>query len=99
MEIPDWAGSDNLEAVGYARPHDISISREGSNDDAVLATISHLHIVGPIVHIELVRKDTNDYLEAEIPKEKYRRLALNAGEEVFIKPKQLKIFTPEDFII
>ncbi|WP_264740474.1 sulfate/molybdate ABC transporter ATP-binding protein [Cytobacillus firmus] len=99
LEIPDWAGSDNLEAVGYARPHDISISREGSNDDAVLATISHLHIVGPIVQIELVRKDTNDYLEAEIPKEKYRRLGLKAGEEVFIKPKQLKIFTPEDFII
>ncbi|KON85492.1 hypothetical protein AF332_00470 [Sporosarcina globispora] len=99
LEIPDWAGSDNMEAVGYARPHDISICRESAGEGTVPAIISHIHLVGPIVQIELVRKGTNEYLEAEIPKEKYRKLGLNVGEEVFIKPKQLKIFTPEDFII
>lgn len=97
--VPDWDPSESREAIGYARPHDINISRVKSDQEEVKASIAHLHIVGPSVQIELIREDTNEYLEAELPKEHYTKLDLKVGEKVFIKPKQLKVFIPEDYMI
>jgi sulfate/thiosulfate transport system ATP-binding protein len=99
VTIPEWNGSNHQEAIAYARPHDINISRERAGEEAVNASVTHLHIVGPVVQIELVRKDTEEYLEAELTKEHYLSLDLKVGEEVFIKPKQLKVFIPEDYMI
>lgn len=99
FSIPDIEHVEDQKAVGYVRPHDINISRENHGQDSILATISHIHVVGPIVHLELKRVDTNEYLEAEITKESYRSLGLQTKEQVFVKPSQLKVFIPEDFSI
>jgi sulfate/thiosulfate transport system ATP-binding protein len=93
--VPGGDPSETREAIGYARPHDIKISRVKSDQEEVKASVAHLHIVGPSVQIELIREDTNEYLEAELPKEHYTKLDLKVGEKVFIKPKQLKVFIPE----
>lgn len=98
-DIPDWKGTDDQDAVAYARPHDILITKEREGEGSVHSTITHLHMIGPVVQLELVRNDTKEYLEAEIPKDQFLQLALNVGEGVFVRPKQLKVFTPEDYMI
>lgn len=99
LDLPEWRGTNLQEAVAYARPHDISISKENQGEETVHSTITHLHIIGPLVQIELVRNDTKEFLEAEIPKEQYIKLELKVGEEVFVKPRHLRVFIPEDYII
>jgi sulfate/thiosulfate transport system ATP-binding protein len=99
MDTPEFAETENTGAVGYVRPHDVSIEREGNFREAVQATIVYIHVVGPVVHIELKRNDSGEFLEAELTKERYQDLKLKTGEEVFVKPKQLKIFIPEDYSI
>ncbi|WP_078382705.1 sulfate/molybdate ABC transporter ATP-binding protein [Sutcliffiella halmapala] len=99
LDIPEWSGTNNQEAVAYVRPHDINISKENEGEEAVQSTITHLHMIGPVVQIELVRSDNKEYLEAEISKEQYVKLALRVGEEVFVRPRQLKVFTPQDYMI
>ncbi|TDL83223.1 sulfate/molybdate ABC transporter ATP-binding protein [Peribacillus frigoritolerans] len=99
LNIPGWTGSNIQEAIGYARPHDISISKESHGEETVHSTITHLHMVGPFVQVELIRSDTSEYLEAEITKELYLELNLEVGEEVYIRPRQLKVFIPEDYMI
>lgn len=95
---PEFAGKINTEAVGYVRPHDITIKRASSND-SVAAKINYIHLVGAAVQVELVRQDNGEFVEAEIAKDYYRSLQLKTGEEVYIKPKQLKVFIPEDYSI
>jgi len=34
-----------------------------------------------------------------LTKERYRELNVKAGEDVYIKPNQLRVFIPEDFSI
>lgn len=87
------------EAVGYVRPHEIHIEKGQVDNETVGAKIVHIHVVGPIVQIELRREDTGEYLEAEITKDHYKKLVINKGDVVFIRPKQLKVFIPEDFSI
>lgn len=95
----DLHGATHDEAIGYARPHDISIEKEKHTGDTVAATVTHIHLVGPTAQIELKRLDSDEYLEAELQKEQYRALAIQKGDTVYIRPKQLKVFIPEDFSI
>ncbi|AIE59978.1 sulfate/molybdate ABC transporter ATP-binding protein [Bacillus methanolicus] len=99
IDAPEFSETENKAAVGYVRPHDISIEKEASSKDGVSATIKHIHIVGPIVHLELKRNDTEEFLEAELTKDLYKNLQLKTGEKVFVKPKQLRVFIPEDYTI
>ncbi|PWA12289.1 sulfate ABC transporter ATP-binding protein [Pueribacillus theae] len=92
LPVPDVTHSENDQALGYVRPHELSIVRNGSLKEAIKATIAHIHTVGRAVHIELKRKDTNQFLEVELTKEEYEDLKLRTGEEVFVKPKHLQIF-------
>lgn len=98
VDAPGFAGTVDTEAVGYVRPHDIAIEREASLE-AVSAKISYIHSVGAAVQLELIRQDTGEFLEAELSKDQFRRLNLKIGEEVYVKPKQLKVFIPQDYSI
>jgi len=89
----------DIDAIGYVRPHDIQIDRTSVLADMVPAKIIFIHAIGPIVQIELHREDVDEYLEAELSKEQFRSLELQRGEQVYIRPKQLKVFIPEDFSI
>lgn len=87
------------EAIGYVRPYDIQIEKEKVNNETVAAKIMYIHVVGPTVQIELKRQDVDEYLEAELTKEQYKTLNIQKGDIVYVRPKQLKVFIPEDFSI
>lgn len=99
MDAPGFESAENQQAVGYVRPHDVTIDREGTSSGAVQAKVVHVHAVGRSVHIELKREDTEQFLEAELTRERYRELELKVGEDVFVKPNQLRVFIPEDYSI
>lgn len=98
IQVPTYLDSHD-EAVGYVRPHDIQIEKEKVNNETVAATITYIHVVGPIVQVELKREDSEEYLEAELSKEQYLTLNIKKGDTVFVRPKQLRVFIPEDFSI
>lgn len=98
MNAPHYLDSHD-EAVGYVRPHDIQIEKEKTNNETVAAKIVHIHHVGPVVQIELKREDIDEYLEAELTKDQFKQLDIQKGDVVYVRPKQLKVFIPEDFSI
>ncbi|WHP41569.1 sulfate/molybdate ABC transporter ATP-binding protein [Lysinibacillus boronitolerans] len=98
LDVPDALTHSEDNAIGYVRPHDIQIEKT-SIPGTVPVKISHIHLLGPIVQIELRREDHNEFLEAELSKEQFHLLQLKVGDQVFVKPKQLKVFIPEDYSI
>lgn len=98
INAPHYLDSHD-EAVGYVRPHDIQIEKEQLDHETVAAKITFIHIVGPTARIELKREDNGEYLEAELPKEQYKGLNIKKDDIVYVRPKQLKVFIPEDFSI
>ncbi|PHB04341.1 sulfate transporter permease 1 [Bacillus pseudomycoides] len=63
------------------------------------AKVTYSHAVGPVVYVELKRDGTDEYLEAEISKEQFRKLNIQTGEFVYVHPREVKVFIPEDFVI
>ena len=84
---PQGAGETSL---AFVRPHDIEIERV-SGEAAFEAVVQNVHAIGPIVRVELSHEQ--DLVEAEITRERAATLALEAGQTVWIRPRQVKVFT------
>jgi sulfate transport system ATP-binding protein len=98
LSVPEHSNKDGSEALSYARPHDIEIKKE-AREGFIGAKILFIRAVGPIVNIELKRNDTEEYFEAELSKEVFKELGIKSGDKVFVRPKELKVFIPEDYVI
>jgi sulfate transport system ATP-binding protein len=86
-------------AIGYARPYDLELQRHaGDGGGGIEASVSQVYGVGPLVKLELKRRDNGELLEAEVSRRRVRELALKPGEIVFVKPRNLRVFT-EDYCI
>ena len=83
---------NEAEALIHARPHDIEIAREAHNGGWLKASILRIHAIGPIVRVELLRSDDNSIVEAELTRERYTEQRLIVGEDVFIRPRQMKVY-------
>ncbi|MBI3249499.1 MAG: sulfate ABC transporter ATP-binding protein [Deltaproteobacteria bacterium] len=92
IETPEHADAQDVPAVGYVRPHDIEIERSRNGTPAIAAIVSHVHPIGPSVHLELTRDDTGDLIEVELSKKRYRAMQLQEGERVFVTPRKLRVF-------
>lgn len=99
LDVPEYANTTEKNAITYVRPHDIEIRKEAKGEDFIEAQIMYVRAVGPIVNLELKRLDTGDFVEAEISKELNRELKLIEGEKVFVKPRDIKVYIPEDYVI
>lgn len=99
FEAPEHAATLKTEAVGYVRPHHIKIQRTKQSEEAILAKVFFMHSIGPIWHIEMKLEDRDEYIEVELSKEEYAELNLQKNELVYVRPKEVKVFIPEDFTI
>ncbi|MGW6664551.1 MULTISPECIES: TOBE-like domain-containing protein [Peribacillus] len=89
MNAPD---SEDGAGTGYVRAHNFIMEREPTEKGSIASIIDHIHTIGPIVRIEVIRQDTNEPLEIELTKEQYMNLEISKGERVFVRPKELKVF-------
>jgi sulfate transport system ATP-binding protein len=76
----------------FARPHEMEVTKTPApKQEYIAAKIIHLNPAGPMVKIELERKNGN-LLQAEIPQPEAEKLVLEKGEEVLVRPKTMKVF-------
>lgn len=99
VQAPEHAATQDAAAIGYVRPHDLELIRQKNGDPAFPASVRHIIAVGPLVRVELERRDSGGMLEAEISREQYQELNLRTGDEIFVKARKLKVFLDDDYSI
>ncbi len=99
IPLPELEGDDHKEVTGYVRPHQITIEKFETNQTSISAIVTHIHAVGPIVYVEVLREDTKEYVEVELMNELFLKLNIELGERVFVRPNELKVFIPQDYSI
>jgi sulfate/thiosulfate transport system ATP-binding protein len=95
MPIPvngqDLAGANGKSAMVYVRPHLLDIRLEPNGKASLPASITHIHAAGPKVKIEL-SSQWGDHLQVEIDHDRFRELGLECGAQVFLSPRENKVF-------
>jgi len=92
IDLPEYQGEADGPAVAYVRPYDIEINRLRRSPGEIEARIRHIQGAGAVARLELVRLDTSELVDAELTRERYRELGLREGEQVFIRPRNLRVF-------
>ncbi|MBC7787535.1 MAG: sulfate ABC transporter ATP-binding protein [Methylophilaceae bacterium] len=84
--------ANNLNASAFVRPHDIEISRSSIEGKTLSAKITYIHAIGSLVRVELKQALKDELIEVELSRERFRELALVEGEQVFITPRNPRVF-------
>ena len=92
LPAPDHAEAHDAPAIGYARPHDLEVVRDGSGHGLIEAEVRHVLGVGSRVRLELERRDGQGVLEAELTRDEHRDLDLRVGETAFLRPRAMRVY-------
>jgi sulfate transport system ATP-binding protein len=82
----------NVERVQlFARPHDMEVSLQPQDKEAIPARIMHVNPAGPLVSIEL-ENDQGRLLQAAVTKERFMELGLAKRQIVYLKARDMRLF-------
>ncbi len=85
-----WSANEE-DAVAYVRPHDITLERTAS-PGTTAASVTQIHAAGPLVRIDLERTCDQQRIEAQIPRDRYRELALQQGDTVHFSFQRFSLY-------
>jgi sulfate transport system ATP-binding protein len=91
VDYPAHFSSEAREAVGYARPHDLELSRD-RGEATLPATVREARVSGALAKVEVVA-DNEMAIQVELGREQYEQLHLSAGDTIYITPRRLRVFT------
>ncbi|WP_136513180.1 sulfate/molybdate ABC transporter ATP-binding protein [Geomonas edaphica] len=95
LSSPEYALANDAPAVGYVRSHDIAIERQAGDPGAIKAEVRYLLSVGPLVRVDLLLPDGNRTIEVDLTREEAERLQLSIGEQVFARPRKMRVFVDD----
>jgi sulfate transport system ATP-binding protein len=91
MELPGHAQRDAETAVVYVRPHLLDIDQQPSRQNHFRARVKHIHAASSQVKVELMTA-WGDPIQVELSQERFRALKLQRDVEVYVSPKEMKVF-------
>ena len=77
--------------VVYVRPHSLEIDRLPNGGSHFRARIKHINSAGPLVKVEAIT-EWGDPVHVELAQDRFRKLQLIKDENVFIIPKEVRVF-------
>jgi sulfate transport system ATP-binding protein len=94
--LPDNTTDTAKTARAYTRPHELDIDRTPRAERSMAATVRHVNPAGAVVKVELLLRDHQTVVQANLSRERYQELKLQEGEAVYVVPRQLRIFVADD---
>jgi sulfate transport system ATP-binding protein len=70
----------------------MELSRESFEADSIRVQVARIQTVGSNVKLRLKNVDSEDFVEAEITRERLRDLDLKVADVIFVKPRQARVF-------
>jgi len=86
LPSPDANGAD-----AFARPHDFAVERAPAAS-ALAARFLHGSAIGPVARLEFALEPSAQTVNVELPRERFRELALRPGEIAYLTPIRLHQF-------
>ena len=76
----------------FVRPHDLEIEKQRNGHPAIPARVKRIHSAGANVRLEL-HSDSGELLLADVPQNRFRALLIAVGSQVFVSPREVKVFS------
>ena len=91
MDYPEGLGAGRRTARMLVRPHDLEIGVQPDGEASFPAEVLRILAAGPQVKIELSGPGSAP-VNVEMPHEHFRRMHIAAGDRVFVRPRDARVF-------
>ena len=98
VDHPAPKNSEGKTTNVYVRPHELQIERYSNGSPSMKASISRINPAGSVAKVSLLAEGGTD-IQVDLPFERFLELDLKLGEEVFVSPKRVRVFSPDDYVI
>ena len=90
--VADLGADEGAPLVGFARPHELEVARYSPGADGVPAQFVRQYARGASMLLELERVGDGEPIEVELPWAEAERLRLVPGEQLAVRPRQLRVY-------
>jgi sulfate transport system ATP-binding protein len=90
---PEYPHPEPRSATVFVRPHEVDVLESADGGPGLPARVLHVHPAGAVSRVHLAADDGTT-LSVEISPERYRQLGLQAGDTVYIAPRNPRVFVP-----
>ncbi len=94
LEYPGYPHAEERAATIYMRPHELDIQRQSNCHPSLAARVTRINPAGSSAKVTLRTADGQD-VSVELSLERYRELALQRNDDVFVNAKQTRVFVPD----
>ena len=91
LHFTDIINDGDKKVQIFSRPYEILISRNKEDENFTKAQLTYLNNVGSVVKLEMTQ-DNGEIIEAEITKDECNFLSLAQNDQIFLKPRNFKVF-------
>jgi sulfate transport system ATP-binding protein len=99
VEYPLYPHAESREVVGYVRPHELDINRTPNGNSGLPAKVLQINPAGSVAKVRVVSDEYGLAMNVDLPLDRYGELQLCAGETVYVVPRRVRVFLPEDYAI
>ena len=96
--VPAPKNSEGKTTNVYVRPHELQIERYSNGSPSMPALVSRINPAGSVAKISLQAEGGSD-IQVDLPFEQFLELDLKLGEQVYVSPKRVRVFSPDDYVI
>jgi sulfate transport system ATP-binding protein len=94
IQCPDELPAGSRPARIFVRPHNLEIDTQPSGGPRLRGRVQFINAAGPQVKLEVLT-DYGELLQVETTQERYRALNISKGSDVYVTPKEMRVFFEE----
>jgi sulfate transport system ATP-binding protein len=91
VEFPEHQDTEPRTAAGYARPHELDVSRSDEQGGGLWASVQDIRTSGAVAKLELSEGE-GSLIQVDLGREQFERLRPIVGERLYITPRRLRVF-------
>ena len=91
IDYPEHQDGQSRPAAGYARPHELVLSRTPASTSGLWATLQSVNSAGPVVHLELADGDAR-LVRVDLARHQFETLRPTVGERLYVTPRKVRVF-------
>jgi sulfate/thiosulfate transport system ATP-binding protein len=94
---PEHSQLPNQPVKVFIRPHEFEVGANSNGQTSLRATVSRINAAGPNARLQLMA-ETGESLSVELTQERFHQLNLRTGSQVFLTPRDVKVFVGDYMI-
>jgi sulfate transport system ATP-binding protein len=101
MEVayPEHPHAESKAVMGFVRPHELEIDRHPNGKSSLPARVVQINPAGSVAKVRVTSDEFGLALNIDLHMERYNELQLRSGDTVYVSPRRVRVFTPEDYAI